>query len=180
MLKTTDIVHLFIEKHVNKGDLVVDATCGNGNDTLFLANLVGNAGKVIAYDIQEVAINHAKELTKDFTNIEFHQESHEFINVTNASCVLFNLGYLPTGNKEITTKASSTISAINNLINQFDSNKNMAIYVVIYPGHEEGSKESVLIQEELQKLDNKKYLVTKIEPFNQNNAPYIMIINLKH
>ena len=61
MAKITDIAHLFLEKHIKLGDTVIDATCGNGHDTLFLANLVGNEGIVHAYDIQEQAIKNSKE-----------------------------------------------------------------------------------------------------------------------
>ena len=70
MLKTTELAHLLISHIIKEGSRVVDATAGNGNDTLFLSNLVGNTGKVFAYDIQEQAIYNTKELTKNKTNIE--------------------------------------------------------------------------------------------------------------
>ncbi|MBQ6816901.1 MAG: methyltransferase domain-containing protein, partial [Bacilli bacterium] len=115
MLKTTDYAHLLIKEHIEENSIVIDATCGNGFDTLFLAGLVPS-GKVIAYDIQENAINNTKELTKDFNNIEYHLESHENIKVVNCRAVLFNLGYLPNGDKTITTNATSTLNAVKNLI----------------------------------------------------------------
>ncbi|MBQ2891969.1 MAG: class I SAM-dependent methyltransferase [Bacilli bacterium] len=178
MLKTTEFAHLLIKENINSNDIVIDATCGNGFDTLFLANLVPD-GKVIAYDIQEAAINNTKELTKDFNNIEYILGSHEFININNCKCVLFNLGYLPKGDKTITTKSNTTLNAIKNLINQFDKNPNMIIYLIIYPGHLEGSEESIILKEFTSNLDSKRYMVTLIEPFNQNNAPYLITINLK-
>lgn len=180
MLKTTDIVHILIKDHLKEGDFCVDATCGNGHDTIFLAEIVGNNGKVDAYDIQEEAILNAKNLTKDYQNIHYYLNSHESIAISNCKLVLFNLGYLPSGDKNITTNTKTTINAINNLINQFEENKDMIIYIVIYPGHNEGNKESNALINLGESLDSKVYQVTTIKPINQNNAPYIMMINLKH
>ena len=179
MLKTTDYAHLLIKEHIKENSIVIDATCGNGFDTFFLANLVPN-GKVIAYDIQEMAINNTKELTKEFNNIEYHLESHENIKIVNCHAVLFNLGYLPSGDKTITTKSNTTLNAVKNLIDQFDQNPDMIIYLIIYPGHDNGLIESKLLNEYTKTLDSKKYLVTLIQPYNQNNAPYLITIGLKH
>ena len=79
MGRITDISHLLLSKHIKVGDIVIDATCGNGYDTLFLANQVGNTGIVHAYDIQEQAIINTKNLTKDFNNIIFHLETHLYM-----------------------------------------------------------------------------------------------------
>lgn len=178
MRKTTEIAHLLIKEHVKNNDLVVDATCGNGLDTLFLAKLVPN-GKVLAFDIQETAINNSKELTKDYNNIEFFLTSFENINVENCSCVLFNLGYLPNGSKEITTNHEVTLNTIIKLVNSFDSNPNMVIFIIVYPGHDEGLKESMLLNEYVKSLDSKLFLSTTFKPTNQKNAPYLITINKK-
>ncbi len=178
MAKITDIAHLFLEQHIKPGDTVIDATCGNGHDTLFLANLVGEKGTVHAYDIQELAILNSKELTKDFSNIIFHQTSHEFINVDKIDAVIFNLGYLPSGDKNITTLLSSTKKAILNLINKFETNKKMLILIVVYPGHYEGTKESIWLDEYLTNLDT-SFITSKYQPLNQKNAPYILTIEKK-
>lgn len=178
MAKITDIAHLFLEKHIKPGDIVIDATCGNGHDTLFLANLVGNTGIVHAYDIQEQAIKNSKELTKNFNNIIFHQISHEYIDVDNINAVIFNLGYLPSGDKTITTKPSSTKNALLNLIEKFETNKKMLILIVVYPGHIEGQKESLWLDEYLTNLDT-SFMCSKYQPLNQKNAPYILTIEKK-
>ena len=73
MARITDIAHMLLEKHIKVGDTVIDATCGNGHDTLFLATLVGTTGIVHAYDIQALAIQNSKELTKNYNNIIFHR-----------------------------------------------------------------------------------------------------------
>ena len=178
MAKITDIAHLFLEKHIKPGDIVIDATCGNGHDTLFLANLVGNTGIVHAYDIQEQAIKNSKELTKNFNNIIFHQISHEYIDMDKINAVIFNLGYLPSGDKTITTKPSSTKNALLNLIEKFETNKKMLILIVVYPGHIEGQKESLWLDEYLTNLDT-SFMCSKYQPLNQKNAPYILTIEKK-
>ena len=68
MLKTTELTHLLISHIIKEGSRVVDATAGNGHDTFFLSNLVGETGKVFSYDIQEVAINNTKLLNKNTNN----------------------------------------------------------------------------------------------------------------
>lgn len=178
MYKTTEIAHILIKNHVEKNDLVVDATCGNGNDTLFLANLVPN-GKVLAYDIQLEAINASKELTKEFNNIEFFHTSFENINVKDCTCVLFNLGYLPNGDKKITTNKDITLKTINNLVDSFDNNPKMIIFIIAYPGHQEGFDESVALDEYIKNLNSKLYLASTFKPTNQKNAPYLITISKK-
>ena len=180
MQKITDYTHLLISSHLEKGDYCVDATCGNGYDTLFLASLVGETGRVDAYDIQEQAINNTKELTKEYHNIHFYLASHENIKIQNCKCVLFNLGFLPHGDKTITTKEDTTLNAIKNLIDQYEDNPNLQIYIVVYPGHDEGYKEHLALTSYLEQLDSAKYLVTKVIPFNQHNSPYLFIIQNKH
>ena len=52
--------HTLMEKAASNGDIVVDGTVGNGNDTVFLAKLVGPTGKVYGFDIQKEAIERTK------------------------------------------------------------------------------------------------------------------------
>ena len=178
-MKITDYVHLLCLNHLKDTSIVIDATCGNGLDTYFLAEIV-KKGKVIAYDIQEIAINNTKELCKAFDNIEYHLESFTNIEITNCDLVLFNLGYLPNGDKNITTKTLDTVYTINKLIHSYPDNPNMKIIITVYPGHNEGLKESEALNELLLNLDNKLFEVIKIIPINQHNSPYILTIEKKH
>lgn len=178
MLKTTELTHLLISHIIKEGSIVVDATAGNGHDTLFLSELVGSTGKVYSYDIQEQAIFNTKELTKHKNNIEYLLKSHEVIDQTNLDLVLFNLGFLPNGDKTITTLKDTTIKSIRNLINNFELNPNMHIFIVVYPGHPEGKLESDELLKFTKDLD-KHLLVTTYIPHNQSNAPYLITINKK-
>lgn len=180
MQKITEISHQLLKEHLKAGGIAVDATCGNGFDTVFLANLVGPKGTVHAYDIQSIAIERTKRLAAELglTNIEYHWESHENIALPKIDGVIFNLGYLPAGDKTITTEPDVVLRTVQKLLNHMDQNPNLLIVVVLYPGHEKGKKESLVLESFLSQLDS-GYLVTKIVPLNQHNAPYILTIERK-
>ncbi len=130
------------------GDTVVDATAGNGHDTLFLAELVGDTGTVISCDIQEEAIHATRKRLDEaghVSNIHLHQIGHErlteitrFTESTIAAAI-FNLGYLPKGDKTVTTNGVTTIAAIKQLFAQLKPEG--LIVLVIYHGHPEGKME---------------------------------------
>lgn len=163
-----------IINHVNSNDLVIDATIGNGYDTLFLASLV-KSGQVIGFDIQRSAIENTKNLTKEYNNVTLYCQSHENINKINLikkpSLILFNLGYLPGGNKNITTKANHTLNAIQNGLEILD-NKGI-ILIVVYPGHPEGKKEEQVI---LTWLQSSKINYTIKRNTTNPVAPFLIII----
>src|SRR5690606_12846209 len=145
-IKITDLAHKLILENVTKDSIIVDATAGNGHDTLFLAQ---NVKHVFTFDIQEIAIKNTKELTKDLNNITYIHDSHEHIlnHVKNYDDVIFNLGYLPGGNKQLTTMTHTTIETLEKL----HKNAKGFILVVAYPGHLEGLKEAVAVQSFLDK-----------------------------
>ena len=94
----------FIKEQVSPGDLCIDATMGNGNDTLLLSTLCGKDGRVIAFDIQEQAVKSTKErLSKadapdNYTLLlESHTQMSSYAKENSVSCITFNLGYLPGG-----------------------------------------------------------------------------------
>ena len=168
-------VNLICNKLIKKDDIVVDATCGNGNDTLMLSKL---SKKVFAFDIQKDAIENTKKLLDEnaVENVELINDSHELIDkylkeyTNKISLVLFNLGYLPKGNKNIMTNYKSTIQAIKKCINLL--NKKGQILVTCYP-HEEGKKESNKIIRYL--IDNEiNYKIYKNT--DNENAPFLIVI----
>ena len=115
----TSWVHHFMEDHVQKGEICIDATMGNGNDTALLSKLVGESGKVIAFDVQQLALDHTKErMEKEGCpdNYQLVLESHEYMGnyaeKDSVSCIAFNLGYLPGGDHAKATRAESSIRAI--------------------------------------------------------------------
>ena len=172
-------VNLICSKFIKKGDIVVDATCGNGNDTLMLSKL---AKKVFAFDIQKEALKNTKELLNKnaVENVTLINDSHENIDIVlekyknKISLVLFNLGYLPGGNKSIITNHVTTLNTIKKSIKML--NKKGIILVTCYP-HKEGKKESSEIINYLNK-NNIKYIIYRNT--DNINAPFLIEIRNTH
>ncbi|AYF54298.1 methyltransferase [Clostridium botulinum] len=166
-------------KKLQHGDIAVDATMGNGNDTVFLAELVGDSGTVYSFDVQKEAIDNTRKKIIDNkikTNIQLIHDGHEnidkYIN-KDVKLVMFNLGYLPKAEHKITTKADTTLIAIKKSLNLI--HKNGVVLVVIYHGHENGKLEKVAVEEFASTLNQKEYNVMKLEFINQVNNPPILI-----
>lgn len=169
-----------LRSNLQKKDLVIDATVGNGNDTLFLCNIV-TEGHVYGFDIQDTAINNTTNLLLKHkkNNYTLFKESHSnMIKVLptlkdKVSAVVFNLGYLPGGHKKITTNYQTTIKAIRNSL-WFLNNKGICL-IVVYPGHKEGQREAIGIDKYLLKIKN-DYQVKYYYNTVNNKAPYLISI----
>lgn len=173
---------------VAEGDIAVDCTIGNGHDTIFLADLVGQTGHVYGFDIQKEAISATSEqvLNSGFTDrVTLCQESHarllEQIPPSDHHRIrgaIFNLGYLPGGDKEIVTLAESTITAVEQLLSVME--KEAVIVLVVYHGHPEGQVERDALLDYVTSLDQKKAHVLQYRFMNQvNNPPFIIAIEKK-
>src|SRR5690625_18583 len=110
--------HHLMKKSLSPGDLAIDATCGNGNDTLVLSKLVGEKGAVLAFDIQPQAIKTTKErlAQKNRENVSLLLDSHANLKEhldedASIGGAIFNLGYLPRSYKSIITLWDMTIEA---------------------------------------------------------------------
>lgn len=171
-----------IEEITVENDNLIDATCGNGHDTKFLAALTGPSGKVYSFDIQEEAINNAKKLTRGLTNIQFIQDSHanaENYISSNVKAAMFNLGYLPKGDKSITTKSESTLKAVSRIFGSLVPGGR--IVIVVYHGHPNGKEEKDALYDFLSDLPQDKAKVLEYRFINQqNNAPFIFCIEKAH
>lgn len=181
-----EYTHHFIRQHVEQGDICIDATAGNGHDTAFLCDLVGDSGQVIALDIQEMAVNNTKNLLTENGFMERARvvlDSHEHIGIyaqeESVSCIVFNLGYLPGGDHALATKAESTIHALEYSLKLLK--KDGLLSVTIYSGGDSGFEERDAVLEWMKKLDSKKYLVIVSAYYNRPNHPPIpvQIIRLK-
>lgn len=160
---------------IQPGDIVVDATMGNGNDTAFLCDLVGEKGKVYAFDIQQMAIENTKERLERLKleeRVELIHDGHENLDryvEQGVKLIIYNLGYLPRGDHSLTTKSSTTIESIKKGLNLLNSNG--VIIIVLYPGHESGRIEKLAIESFTKELDQKKFNVISINFTNQINYP---------
>jgi len=182
----TELAKDIIRKVVQSGDCVVDATIGNGNDTIFLCQLVGENGKVYGFDIQKEAIEatEIKLIKQGYINRTIliqsgHENMNRFIEEQQISAIMFNLGYMPRFNHNITTKHDTTIRAIEESIKVLK--KNGIITIAVYPGHDEGMKEKIELLNYLSKVDQKFLDVLKMEFINQiNNPPLLIVVQKKY
>lgn len=180
LTKALDYAGQLIKERVKTGDIVVDATCGNGYDTLFLAQLVGDTGKVYGFDIQVSAIKNTSERIKlaGFENrVTLLHESHGHVKyfIDNPiKAAMFNLGFLPGSDKQITTTHTSTIESIETLIKLLVIGG--IITIVVYVGHDNGH-EAYELEKFLSSLDQKVFNVLKYQFINQvNNPPYLIVL----
>lgn len=175
-----EVARQLIRERVEEGEIVIDATMGNGIDTLFLAQLVKEQGKVIAYDIQPQALAKTKERLEQHgasQQVELNQCSHEEMAhlQLKVGAIMFNLGYLPGADKEITTTAPSTLRAIEAGLELLRRGGIMTI--MIYWGHAAGEVEKGAVESFCQKLDQSRFLVLKYQYVNQQNqAPFLLAI----
>lgn len=171
------VVHCLLKEALTKADLIVDATAGNGHDTLFLAEHCKPTATIYAFDIQEEALLNANKLiqsNKDSLNIptnkiEFIQDSHSELEKyieAKIDAVIFNLGYLPGADHDLTTKEDTTLKAIKICLNKLSVNGFLAI--VMYPGHEEGFREYQAIQNFTELLSKTTFTVGWYKMINHN------------
>jgi Predicted S-adenosylmethionine-dependent methyltransferase involved in cell envelope biogenesis len=170
------LVHETIEKHVKKGGICIDATAGRGYDTVFLKKLVGESGRVIAFDIQEAAINStAERLAAENLTAELVLGSHEYMGnyakEESVDCIVFNLGYLPGGDHRVYTHAESSIAAIEAGLRLLKRGGLMC--VTVYYGGDSGFEEHDALLPYLQTLDDKRYQVLATFFYNWKKEPPI-------
>lgn len=171
--------HEIVKKIVLPGDIVVDATAGNGNDTLFLAELAGADGKVYAFDIQEQAINKVRRKLNDSglgDRVVLIHDGHENMDLyvkEKLKAVMFNLGYLPGGDHKLGTKAGTTIEAVKKAMDLIAVNG--VISIVVYYGGDSGFEEKEQFLEFIKGIDCRYFTVMKTEFVNQINCPPILV-----
>ncbi len=150
-----DLAHSYWHKIVNPGDVVIDATCGNGQDTLLLCRLAltESEGSLYAIDIQPKAIKQTQAFLTEhlsaplLNRIHYQQSCHSVfpssITPESVSLIAYNLGYLPGNNKQLTTMTETTLHSLNRALSLVKPGG--AISLTCYPGHTEGSHEQEAI-----------------------------------
>ncbi|SDK09216.1 tRNA (mnm(5)s(2)U34)-methyltransferase [Sediminibacillus albus] len=180
--KVIPYAHQLLKEAIYSGDTVIDGTCGNGYDTLFLSNLVGESGTVYAIDIQQAAIENTTSLLKkhQISNTVLLLEDHQYIKrhipeeaSGTIGAAIFNLGYLPGSDKQTITTPESTISAIEAITEILRPGGVIAI--VVYYGHKGGEIEKDALLNYAGSLDQKTFHVLKYEFINQKNDPPFLL-----
>ena len=176
MKRPLEMAHDFLAQVITKDDVVVDATMGNGHDTLFLAKL---AKQVYAFDIQEQALEKTSQRLQEvgLTNVELLLQGHETVDqfVTEVKAAIFNLGYLPSADKSIITQPQTTLEALDKLCQMLVKGGRIAI--MIYYGHEGGDIERDAVMDFVSQLPQQEYTATIYRTLNQiNNPPFLVMI----
>lgn len=181
LVPVLSFAHQLLRQAVQPGDVAVDATMGNGHDTMVLAQCVGANGKVYAFDVQEQALQKTRRRLQAISLdeqaeliCEGHQHMSEYVQQA-LSAVIFNLGYLPGGNKALTTQRDTTLAAITQGLSLLRPHG--LLLLVIYPGHEPGRIEQEAIEGLASGLDQQHFQVLRYQFTNQkNNPPYLLAI----
>lgn len=153
-MRLTDLVHTELRRVLRHGDTAIDATAGNGHDTLLLAQLVGATGRIFAFDIQAEAIASAKHRAP-MSWITWIHDGHETLQQhlpvdTWPRAVTFNLGYLPGADHTCVTKPETTIAALNAATRCLAPGG--IITMILYRGHPGGPEESAEVERVVRKL----------------------------
>jgi tRNA A58 N-methylase Trm61 len=149
--RPTELAHLLLQRVISEGDLVIDATAGNGHDTVFLARCVGDSGRVLAFDVQAAAIESTRRLLESAdvsTNVELFHESHarlaDHVPAGSVAAIMFNLGYLPGSDQSVITTTSETLIALEAAVQALRPGGWLC--VVCYPGHDGGNDEASAVE----------------------------------
>jgi 16S rRNA C1402 N4-methylase RsmH len=149
--RPTALVQDILAPLIQPGDRVIDATAGNGHDTVFLASCVGETGQVLAFDVQESALRSAASRLTDAgfaERVEFIHGSHagmaDHADAGSVTVVMFNLGYLPGDDHALTTETDGTLEALEAAAGLLRAGG--VISVVCYPGHPAGALEARAVE----------------------------------
>jgi hypothetical protein len=181
-----DLAHQYWERLVKPGDLVIDATCGNGQDTLKLAQLAisSHAGQVYACDIQPQAIEQSRDYltkhlsTQQLLRLEWRLGCHSTfpseIPPNSVKLIVYNLGYLPGGDKNRTTQTQTSLESL------FQAQQLIipggAISLTCYPGHAEGSLEEEAILRYASHLPPHEWNCCHHRWLNREKSPSLLLL----
>ena len=168
-----------IRQAVEPGARVIDATMGNGYDTQWLAELVGESGHVYGFDIQLEAVNRTRDrlaaagLENRATLFHAgHEHIAELVGEP-VDAAVFNLGWLPGTDKALRTRAETTLTAVNAALDRLK--EGALITICVYPGHPEGRDELDRLIAWGRALPGEKYDVMARAYLNQSGDPPVLI-----
>ncbi|MBH5328630.1 class I SAM-dependent methyltransferase [Eikenella sp. S3360] len=176
--------HRLLAQATPEGGTAIDATAGNGHDTLFLAQCVGARGRVYAFDIQPQALaatqarlQAAGEEDQVCLIAASHADLAEHVREPVHS-IVFNCGFLPGGNKSLTTEAGSTLAALAQAVRLLRPGGLLA--AVLYPGHAAGALEAEAVSAWAAELPQQEFAVLRYGFLNRRNRPPYLLAIEKH
>ncbi len=179
-----DVSHKIISEHVSAGAFCIDATAGRGKDTLFLAKLTGHSGRVLAFDIQQDAVDLTRVLIHengfdDMTEVflDSHSNMAAYAEPGTVDCIVFNFGWLPGGDHNIFTRKETSIAAMSAGLELLKPGGLMSL--TVYYGRNNGYEERDAILGFLRGLDDQLYTVIVMDFVNRINDPPFPVVILK-
>ncbi len=174
-----DFAHVLVRRALEPDDVALDATVGNGHDTVVLAEAVGDGGRVFGFDVQEEAIEQTRARLAEEeppADVELLQAGHENLHRHlpealhgRVGAVMFNLGYLPGSSSSLTTAPETTIPALDAAVKVLRPDG--VVTVVLYTGHEGGEEEAEAVDEWAAELKQIQFQVLSYQFVNQQNDP---------
>jgi len=188
-ISLVNVAHNLIREVLHTGDIAIDATVGNGHDTLFLVEQVSPSGRVFGFDIQQAAIDSTRERFQQAQSPEcltLIHASHAVMDENvptqyhgKINAIMFNLGYLPGGDKSVITQTDSTVTALT-IASRILSPSGI-ITVMAYPGHPGGDMETDQVKNWCEQLDNNQFKISIIySSENKESAPRLFVILKTH
>lgn len=174
--RLTTVAHQLIKKVLRPGDIAIDATAGNGNDTFLLAKLTLPSGKVFSFDIQDSALTRTSERLKTIDHHHVVLLRHDHAEAASLipkeahgeiTAIVFNLGYLPGSDQSVVTHSASTVKAIAIALELLKAGGLLS--VLCYQGHPGGAKETAHVGAFFKQLSTHDYRVQKHLSVNQKN-----------
>lgn len=179
-----DLSEILLASVLQDGDCVIDATAGNGKDALRFAKLLSKKKntRLFCLDVQPLALETTralltKELPEYVDSIEYVPGSHEILpdpGERPVRLIVYNLGYLPGGDKSLTTRTESTLTSLI-LASELIAQQGV-ICITCYPGHEEGAREEEALTRWMSELDPRIWNVTRTVWTNRNKAPSLILL----
>ena len=184
-LQITHWCHEIIRSQAKAGGHYIDATMGKGNDTVFLCQLAGEKGSVLAFDIQKEALEMTEKKLEEKgladrakLILDGHEHMDQYAKEESIDVICFNFGYLPGGDHSLATRGETSIQALTQALSLLK--KGGMISLCIYSGGDSGFDERNQILSWLKELDPHKYLVIKSEYYNRPNNPPIPVLIIKN
>jgi ubiquinone/menaquinone biosynthesis C-methylase UbiE len=182
--RPTALAQQILREVIGAGDLVIDATAGNGHDTVFLAECVGEAGRVMAFDVQAAAITAARARVTACglqARVTFFQQSHAGMDACAAAgsvaVVMFNLGYLPGAEHLVRTTTETTLNGLNCAMRLLQNGGVLA--VTCYPGHPGGDTETAAVTQWLVTLAAAGWRVAQYGAIGTLRAAPVLLLGVK-
>ena len=184
LTRPLDFVHDVLSRRLSPGDFAIDATAGNGHDTLFLARCVAPQGRVLAVDVQAQAVESTRARLREAgleRQVDVVEGSHaELMRLTGpehhgkVQAVMFNLGFLPGSDKDVITQPQSTVAALDAAAGLLAAGG--MISIVVYSGHAGGAAEAAAVLKWCETREAGQWHVVQYRQLNRpNNPPWAII-----